>query len=53
MPVIRSIRRFQGKEQVKVIEEAVELLKLLESELKGKIFFGGETIGLVDITANS
>lgn len=52
MPVIRSIRRFQGEEQVKVIEEAVELLKLLESELKGKKFFGGETIGLVDIMAN-
>ncbi|KAL1825589.1 hypothetical protein DCAR_0313764 [Daucus carota subsp. sativus] len=52
MPVIRSIRRFQGEEQVRVIGEAVELLKLLESELKGKKFFGGETIGLVDITAN-
>lgn len=52
IPALRIIRRFQGEEQVKAIEEAVELLKLLENELKGNKFFGGETIGLVDIMAN-
>jgi glutathione S-transferase len=34
------------------VEEASELLKFLENELKEKRFFGGETIGLVDIAAN-
>ena len=34
------------------MEEASELLKFLENELKEKRFFGGETIGLVDIAAN-
>ncbi|KAM5560261.1 putative glutathione S-transferase [Rosa sericea] len=36
----------------KAVEEACELLKLLENELKDNKFFGGETIGLVDIVAN-
>ncbi|MGV7411864.1 glutathione S-transferase family protein, partial [Mycobacterium kansasii] len=36
----------------KAIEEAVELLKILDNELQGKKFFGGETIGLADISAN-
>lgn len=34
------------------MNEACELLKLLENELKDNKFFGGETIGLVDIVAN-
>ncbi|GMH28969.1 hypothetical protein Nepgr_030812 [Nepenthes gracilis] len=33
-------------------EEAIENLKLLEKELEGKKFFGGEKIGFVDIVAN-
>ncbi|XP_073142755.1 probable glutathione S-transferase [Henckelia pumila] len=41
-----------GKEQVKAKEEAEESLKLLDNELKGKKFFGGDSIGLVDIAAN-
>ncbi|XP_073134603.1 probable glutathione S-transferase [Henckelia pumila] len=43
-----------GEEQEKGKEEAQELLKFLENELKGKKFFGGaDSIGLVDIAANS
>ncbi|XP_015897030.2 probable glutathione S-transferase [Ziziphus jujuba] len=36
----------------KVKDEAREHLKTLENELKDKKFFGGETVGLVDIVAN-
>ena len=36
----------------KAVEEAIELLKFIEEELKEKKFFGGESIGLVDIAAN-
>ncbi|XP_042507845.1 probable glutathione S-transferase [Macadamia integrifolia] len=43
----------EGKEQEKAMEEAWEHLRTLENELKGKKFFGGETIGFVDIAANS
>ncbi|KAG7964936.1 hypothetical protein I3843_09G198200 [Carya illinoinensis] len=41
----------RGRE--KAVEEATELLQLLEMELKEKRFFGGETIGLVDIVADT
>ncbi|XP_073050137.1 probable glutathione S-transferase [Primulina eburnea] len=41
-----------GEDQVKAKEEAEELLKFLDNELKGKKFFGGDNIGLVDIAAN-
>ncbi|KAK9112171.1 hypothetical protein Scep_019690 [Stephania cephalantha] len=34
------------------MEEASELMRTLESELKGKRFFGGEGIGFLDIAAN-
>lgn len=33
------------------MEEAGECLKTLESALNGKKFFGGDTIGMVDIVA--
>ncbi|GMY14448.1 glutathione S-transferase U8-like [Fagus crenata] len=39
----------EEKEREKAVEEASELLKFLENELREKRFFGGETIGLVDI----
>ncbi|KAK4268696.1 hypothetical protein QN277_025312 [Acacia crassicarpa] len=38
------------KKREKAIEEAIEGLRYLEKELNGK-FFGGETIGMVDIAA--
>ncbi|KAK4480984.1 hypothetical protein RD792_011852 [Penstemon davidsonii] len=41
-----------GEEGEKAKEEASQLLKFLEEELKGKKFFGGDNIGLVDISAN-
>jgi len=41
----------KDKEKEEAMEEAHEHLKTLENELKGKRFFGGETIGLVDISA--
>ncbi|CAI9772770.1 unnamed protein product [Fraxinus pennsylvanica] len=41
-----------GEEQEKCVKEACEHLKTLESALEeGKRFFGGETIGFVDIAA--
>ncbi|XP_030473197.2 probable glutathione S-transferase [Syzygium oleosum] len=41
-----------GPDREKAHEEARELLSTLEGELKGKKFFGGETVGFVDIVAN-
>ncbi|XP_030521384.1 probable glutathione S-transferase [Rhodamnia argentea] len=41
-----------GPEREKAHEEAHELLNTLEGELKGKKFFGGESVGFVDIMAN-
>ncbi|XP_062101185.1 glutathione transferase GST 23-like [Humulus lupulus] len=38
-----------GKEQEEAYSRAVEKLKLLDEELKGKKLFGGEEIGMVDI----
>ena len=39
------------KEQEQGIEESVEALKILENELQDKKFFGGESLGFVDIAA--
>ncbi|KAI8556766.1 hypothetical protein RHMOL_Rhmol05G0280800 [Rhododendron molle] len=41
----------KGKEQEHAKEEATDLLKTLEGQLKDKRFFGGDTIGLVDTVA--
>ncbi|XP_042042735.1 probable glutathione S-transferase [Salvia splendens] len=41
-----------GEEQEKAKEESIEALKFLEDEIKGKNFFGGDNIGIVDIAAN-
>lgn len=38
-----------GEEQIKAVEELKERLKTLERYLQGKKFFGGESIGMVDI----
>ncbi|KAL2478589.1 Glutathione S-transferase U7 [Forsythia ovata] len=39
----------QGKEQEEAIAAAVQNLKLIEEQLQEKKFFGGETIGYLDI----
>ncbi|XP_048319651.2 probable glutathione S-transferase [Ziziphus jujuba] len=50
-PTLRKV--FWGREEPdKVKEELKELLKTLENELKDNKFFGGETIGFVDIVGN-
>ncbi|KAJ9146488.1 hypothetical protein P3X46_028747 [Hevea brasiliensis] len=47
------IRTFftEGKEKEKVVKEGRENLKTLESALEGKKFFGGETIGYLEIAS--
>ncbi|CAN0910769.1 Glutathione S-transferase U7 [Linum grandiflorum] len=40
-----------GKEKEEAVEEYVRLLKVLEAELKGKDYFGGERIGFLDVAA--
>ncbi|KAJ8750538.1 hypothetical protein K2173_015694 [Erythroxylum novogranatense] len=63
-PYDRAIARFWAKfvdekrerrraTELKIIEEAGEQMKILENELKGKEFFGGETIGYLDIVVFS
>ncbi|XP_021722221.1 glutathione S-transferase U8-like [Chenopodium quinoa] len=39
-------------EEEKTLKEAKENLEILEKEIEGKKFFGGEEIGFVDIVAN-
>ncbi|XVE62386.1 hypothetical protein DITRI_Ditri06bG0114400 [Diplodiscus trichospermus] len=40
----------EGKEREEAMAASMENLKFVEEELKGKKFFGGEKIGLADIT---
>ena len=49
-PALRKAS-IDGKEKEQGVEEAIEALQFLENELKSK-FFGGETLGLVDIAAD-
>uniref|UniRef100_F6GUW8 glutathione transferase n=3 Tax=Vitis vinifera TaxID=29760 RepID=F6GUW8_VITVI len=51
-PAATKVVVSKGEEQKAVIEEIQEQLKTLESELKEKKFFGGESLGFVDIAAN-
>ncbi|KAL7003087.1 glutathione transferase [Sarracenia purpurea var. burkii] len=51
--VVRKVILTQGEEQDKEVKNAKEALEILEGELKGKKFFGGEAIGLVDIALGS
>ncbi|PIN06114.1 Glutathione S-transferase [Handroanthus impetiginosus] len=41
-----------GDEREKAREEVIEILGILDNEIKGKKFFGGDNIGLVDIAGN-
>ncbi|XP_060206226.1 probable glutathione S-transferase [Lycium barbarum] len=41
-----------GEEEEKSKEEAYEVLKIVDNELKDKKFFGGDNIGFVDVAAN-
>jgi glutathione S-transferase len=50
--VFKALWRGEEKEREKAAEEAPEVLKFVEEELKEKRFFGGESIGMVDIVAN-
>lgn len=52
MPVAIKFVKSKGAEQ-DVVKENVELLSILENELKDKKFFGGDSIGLVDIAAST
>ncbi|KZV18548.1 putative glutathione S-transferase [Dorcoceras hygrometricum] len=49
IPAMLKASKTAGEEREKAKEEAIELLKFLDNEVKGKKFFGGDTIGLVDI----
>ncbi|KAM1134953.1 hypothetical protein ACFX13_044839 [Malus domestica] len=51
VPAIMSAFTNQGEEKEKAAKEARENLKTLESALAGKDFFGGETVGFLDIAA--
>lgn len=46
---IRSVLTKKGKEQEEAMVPAMENLRFLEEELKGKKFFGGEKIGFADL----
>ena len=51
-PAAKKVALSKGEEHNGLIEEIQEHLKTLESELKEKKFFGGESLGFVDIAAN-
>ena len=53
LPAAIKVAMSKGEEQKGVIEEIQKQLKTLESELKEKKFFGGESLGFVDIAANT
>ncbi|CAK9161162.1 unnamed protein product [Ilex paraguariensis] len=49
LPSIWNASTKQGKEQEEAIVQVEENLKYVEEELKGNVFFGGETIGYLDL----
>lgn len=51
VPEIMGAFSKTGEDQKKAEKEAQQNLKILETGLEGKRFFGGETIGFVDIVA--
>ncbi|KNA19344.1 hypothetical protein SOVF_062440 [Spinacia oleracea] len=52
MPSLWNAMWAKEDEQEKTLKEAKENLEMLEKEIEGKKFFGGENIGFVDIVAN-
>ncbi|CBI30467.3 unnamed protein product, partial [Vitis vinifera] len=52
LPALWNACWCEKKDREKAVEEANVCLKTLENELKDKKFFGGESIGFVDIAAN-
>ena len=52
MAALRKTFMFVGEGEEKANEEAWELLEVLENELGDKKFFGGDSIGFVDIVGN-
>ncbi|XP_022746708.1 glutathione S-transferase U8-like [Durio zibethinus] len=52
LPALWNAAWSPENEREKSVEEACDFLKTLASALKGKRFFGGDTVGLVDIAAN-
>ncbi|KMS98692.1 hypothetical protein BVRB_3g069410 [Beta vulgaris subsp. vulgaris] len=51
-PLVRSALMSEGEESEKAIPQLDEVLQILESEIKGKQFFGGKSIGYLDIVAS-
>lgn len=51
LPTLAKWHQTAGKENEETLEEIHEQLKILEDELKGKQFFGGQRIGYLDIAA--
>lgn len=49
LSLIWNVLITQGKQLEEATAEAVQNLKLIEEQLKDKKFFGGETIGYLDI----
>ncbi|THF99281.1 hypothetical protein TEA_017118 [Camellia sinensis var. sinensis] len=47
--VVRKVLFLDGEQQENEVKNAKEALESIEGELKGKKFFGGETIGLLDL----
>lgn len=52
MPALWNACWSDEKGREKATEEAIEALEILQEALKEKRFFGGESIGLVDVAAN-
>ncbi|XP_048232167.1 glutathione S-transferase U7-like [Ricinus communis] len=49
LPTNGKLRTAKEEEKEQIVEEVGQLLKILENELNGKEYFGGESIGYVDI----
>ncbi|CAN4116003.1 unnamed protein product [Withania somnifera] len=52
LDAVREALWSKGEEQEKSKQEAYEMLKIVDYELKDKKFFGGDKIGFVDVAAN-